>query len=78
MYWGNGLGDLAFLYILIGLTLAQLITVISLHVLKKSINTFFIIGTLFLFAAILLTWEFTIWRGIEYPWNGKIFYKPPY
>ncbi len=75
--YGHGLGDLVY-FILSGiLALTQLtVTLVIYHKQKRQLNwtAFYLCGTLFLLAAIFLTWKFTLGRGGEYSWNGNIFF----
>ncbi|MEZ4805206.1 MAG: hypothetical protein R2852_06920 [Bacteroidia bacterium] len=74
--FGQGLGDLFYLLLIVLSILTQLI---ATFLVKSKLNTsqrtlwYFVIGTLFLIVAIKFTWDFTYGRGIEYRWNGSVF-----
>jgi hypothetical protein len=73
--FGHGLGDLFYVYLQI---VWIIILSIILTVIRKRGKEVGIILTAFimviLFSSIIyITYEFTINRGVEYPWNGRIF-----
>lgn len=75
IYFGNGLGDLFYLYLTGLLATAQLVFLLISQRQKFRLTTLFLFGTVFLLMAIYITWQFTTGRGNEFPWNGNIFYS---
>ncbi len=75
--FGFGLGDIYYLGWLIFICLLSLLLNIKFRVEKHDNTGHFVkllFGIIFLAIAIYFTEKFTINRGIEYPWNGNIFY----
>lgn len=71
--FGQGLGDLFYLVLL---TIMQIFFGYLFYLnFKGRINFPLVISLLLIIILILFTLKMTIWRGIEYPWNGNIFYE---
>jgi uncharacterized membrane protein YfcA len=71
--FGQGIGDFFYLVILIILLIVFAYYFFLDIKKKKSLPTL-----IFLFQVIvitLFTLKMTIWRGIEYPWNGSVFFE---
>ncbi len=79
--YGNGLGDFAYL-IANGILACTQLAVIIVLIRKQQGNdkptVFYFCGTIFILAAVFLSWKFTLGRGPEYSWNGNIFYANPF
>ena len=72
--FGHGIGDLLYLFLLVIFLIVFLFFFFSN--LKRKIKMPILISFLtFLIIMLLFTLKMTIWRGVEYPWNGQIFYK---
>lgn len=71
--FGHGLGDL--FYVMFLVIVAFLYIIIIYKNLKKKINPLLIYSIAPIIIIILFTLKMTIYRGIEYPWNGKIFFN---
>lgn len=74
--YGNGLGDVYFVILTSGFTIIHLlILVIFIHArrgpVEKGISL--LIGILFLLLAVAFTYQFTVGRGVESPWDGNVF-----
>jgi len=71
--FGQGLGDLFYLVLLI---IMQIFFGYLFYLnIKGKINFPLVISLLLIIILILFTLKMTIWRGIEYPWNGNVFYE---
>ena len=68
--FGVGLGDLFYLVLIIISDIFIIGYYFIRHKKPKWEKYIIIIFTLFLFFMLL---NLTIWRGLEYPWNGKFF-----
>ena len=71
--FGQGIGDFFYLVLLIILQIAFAYYFFINNKKENNLPTF-----IFLFQVIviiLFTLKMTIWRGIEYPWNGSIFFE---
>ena len=78
IYFGNGLGDLFYLFGMSFISLIMLIinTIFTLQSDKtKYQNQSLILGVISTLALLYFIYSFTLGRGIEYPWNGNILYK---
>lgn len=74
--FGVGLGDLFYFYLSMGFSVLFLITFIfSLREWKNKpvINFYSISAILAILILLLFTYDFTIGRGSELPWNGTVF-----
>jgi hypothetical protein len=71
--FGQGLGDLFYLVLLVILQI--FFGYIFYLNIKERMNFPLIISLLLIILLTLFTLKMTIWRGIEYPWNGNIFYE---
>jgi len=73
--FGNGLGDLVYVYVAGGMSIINFILLLTL---RKSLskNKLLLIVFIGLNCAVLLylTYSFTLGRGIEQPWDGTIFF----
>lgn len=69
--FGCGLGDLLWHGIMYLLLTIHLILTLRY---RNHDNSLKIIAIAFFILIILICLKATIWRGVEYPWNGKIFY----
>ncbi len=75
--YGYGLGDLFYVFPSSALTLVHLIVILALIYRKREKaekGLALLVGIIFLLIAVWFTYEFTIGRGVEYKWNGKVFY----
>jgi hypothetical protein len=71
--FGHGLGDLFYL-ILLTILLIFFGYLFYLNIKwRKKIQV--VISLLLIIIVILFTLKMTIWRGIEYPWNGNILFQ---
>jgi hypothetical protein len=74
--FGDGLGDLGTLlvYFIILIILSVFISIVGKikNIKRQKIMRYFILGLCFISAS-TMTLYFTIWRGPELPWNGKVF-----
>lgn len=75
--FGNGLGDLMYVYLIIGLVIIFIIVKYFINRIadykrKIRFNVFTILTLIFI--TIQITYAFTYGRGVLYPWNGEIFY----
>ena len=70
--FGWGLGDILWYGLMYLLLFTHL--VLSIKGKKKTKSYFQILTTIFLVTTIFICLQATIWRDVEYPWNGKIFY----
>ncbi len=75
IYFGHGLGDLLYLYLTGFLATTQLIILLISTRQNFRTITLLLWGTFFLLTAIYITWQFTLGRGSEFPWNGNIFFS---
>src|SRR5690554_321061 len=73
--FGHGLGDLFFLYIQIAWLIVLIISLTVIIKKKSELNniTSGLFSVILLFSIFLSIKGFTVDRGIEYPWNGRIF-----
>ena len=72
--WGWGLGDIfayGFLYLITAVHL-----VITLIKNTNDATTYRTLSIVFCLLTVFFCLKATIWRGIEYKWNGKLFYEP--
>lgn len=69
--FGWGLGDLLWYGIMYLLLIMHLILTLRY---RNQDNNLKKIAIVFFILIILICLKATIWRGVEYPWNGKIFY----
>jgi hypothetical protein len=69
--FGWGLGDLLWYGIMYLLLIIHLILTLRY---RNQDNHLKIIAIVFFILIIFICLKATIWRGVEYPWNGKIFY----
>ena len=70
--FGKGLGDI-FLWVLI--VIAIIIHLTLTIVFKNKINVLRVLTIVFFIFTTYICLKSTIWRDIEYGWNGKIFYN---
>jgi hypothetical protein len=71
--FGQGVGDLFYLILL---TILQISFGYLFYLnIKGRINFPLVISLLLIIIVILFTLKMTIWRGIEYPWNGDILFQ---
>ena len=74
--FGHGSGDLFYLLLIILVLVIQL-TLTGVAYSRQNQRgwkfSFLIVGSIFLLVAIYLTFKFTIGRGPEFLWNGKVF-----
>jgi hypothetical protein len=70
--FGQGIGD--FFYLILISVLFIVFGFVSFLNYKGKIKFPNLLSILAIIILILFTLKMTIWRGIEYPWNGKIFY----
>lgn len=71
--FGQGAGDLFYLILLV---LLQIISgYIFFRNLKGSIGFPLLISFLLIVSMVLFSLKMTIWRGLEYPWNGSVFFE---
>jgi len=73
--FGHGLGDLGMILILALLNL----TLVAVYIIAKRNSNLIKILTVFngltaVLAIVYFTLSLTIWRGVELPWNGNLFY----
>ena len=71
--FGYGLGDLLYLLILWGITIVY---VILFLVTRNKSDAKLIINVIFTIPVVWIILMATVWRGVEYSWNGEIFYTP--
>jgi hypothetical protein len=75
--FGDGLGDLGMLlvYFIILIILSVFISIAGKikNIKRQKIIRYFILGFCFI-SALTMTLYFTIWRGPEHPWDGKVFF----
>ena len=71
--FGAGLGDIMYYGLIYLLLLAQIVSTIVL--LKKKQTSFMTLTLIFFATTVLVVLKATIWRGVEYPWNGHFFYR---
>lgn len=70
--FGWGLGDMLWYGLMYLLFVIHFIfTIISR---KRTVRRFQVMTLIFLITTIFICLQATIWRGVEYPWNGKLFY----
>jgi len=69
--FGCGLGDLIWYGIMYIFLLTHLILTLRYRNQNDKLK---IIATLFFTLLVFICLKATIWRGVEYPWNGKIFF----
>jgi hypothetical protein len=72
--FGHGLGDLLYFAFLCLLTITHLVWIIKIW--KTDPKRFITPLITFSITTILFCFKATIWRGHEYPWNGRFFYLP--
>ena len=70
--FGWGLGDMLWYGLMYLLLIVHFILTITSG--NKTLKRFQLMTIIFLTATIMICLKATIWRGIEYPWNGKLFY----
>ena len=73
--FGYGVGDIVFVLILFLSTVSYLFCV-RYTIKKNQIVQLRNLSILFLIILLSIIFKATVGRGIEYPWNGKIFYRP--
>ena len=71
--FGVGLGDLFWYIGIYGFFILHLILTISSK--RKETHRFVFLSIFFFFTTTLICLKATIWRGVEYRWNGKVFYE---
>ena len=71
--FGQGLGDFYYLILLLLLLIVFVYIFLKNSKKKRSLPLFVSIIQFLIIALFIL--KITIWRGIEYPWNGFIFYE---
>lgn len=74
--YGHGLGDLIFFFMSMAFAIIHLlILVIFIHARREPLETGYglIIGIVILLIAVAFTYKFTIGRGSENRWKGKVF-----
>lgn len=71
--FGQGIGDFFYLVILI---VSQIVFgYLFFKSLRNKIDLSIVIPVLQIIIVLLFTLKMTIWRGIEYPWNGNVFFE---
>lgn len=78
IYFGYGLGDLVYLYIIsftASIYLALILFLNQKQYVKKRNLINMILFVLFLSVAFYFTYEFTFGRGSEYIWDGNMFHN---
>ncbi|GJM64735.1 hypothetical protein [Persicobacter diffluens] len=68
---GLGLGDIIFIPIILIIFFSYLITLI---INRKKAKNIIIINIIFTLPIMWLILSVTIWRGVQYPWNGELFF----
>jgi hypothetical protein len=71
--FGWGLGDLIWYGLMYILLLVHLVLTIKGK--AKPIQYFRVLTIIFLISTTYICLKATIWRGVEYRWNGNIFYN---
>jgi ABC-type transport system involved in cytochrome c biogenesis permease component len=71
--FGWGLGDILWYVLIYFLLTLNIIRTIKSK--NKSSRQFRVMTLIFFILTVLICLKATIWRGIEYPWNGQIFYN---
>ena len=70
--FGWGLGDLLWYGIMYILFITQLI--LTIRKLKQNSQGYLPLVLIFTITTIFICLRATIWRGVEYRWNGELFY----
>ncbi|MDH7462159.1 hypothetical protein QEG73_12750 [Chitinophagaceae bacterium 26-R-25] len=71
--FGWGLGDMLWYGLIYLLLIIHFILTITSK--NKKAKRFQLMTIIFLSITILICLKATIWRGVEYPWNGNLFYE---
>ena len=71
--FGWGLGDLLWYGIMYVLFIIQLI--LTIRKLKQNSQGYLPLVLIFTITTIYICLRATIWRGVEYRWNGELFYN---
>ena len=71
--FGHGLGD--FFYLILLLILLIVFAYLFFLNMKKKISLPIIISFIQVVIIVLFMLKMTVWRGIEYPWNGSVFFE---
>lgn len=71
--FGQGMGDLFYLILLIILQI--IFGYIFFLNIKKKVTFPIIMAILLIVCVLLFTLKMTVYRGIEYPWNGSLFFE---
>jgi len=71
--FGWGLGDLLWYGLMYSLFAIHLGLTISSR--KKGFERHLKLTIIFLLTTVYICLQATVWRDIEYPWNGELFYK---
>lgn len=71
--FGQGIGDLFYLLLLVIFEISYLVIIYKNF--KTKISPLLIYSIVAITIIILFTLKMTFYRGIEYPWNGKIFFE---
>lgn len=71
--FGQGLGDM--FYVILLMSLMIFYAVVLYKNIQGRINQQIILSVVSILFIILFTLKMTIYRGIEYPWNGNIFFQ---
>jgi hypothetical protein len=76
--FGDGLGDLGTLLVYFIILIILSVSISSVgkikNIKRQKFISYFILGLCFI-SALTITFYFTIWRGSEHPWDGKVFFK---
>ena len=75
--YGHGLGDFFYVFQSSALALVHSIVMIAfIHRKQKAAEKglALLVGIIFLLIAVGFTYKFTLGRGVEYKWNGNVFY----
>lgn len=72
LVFGKGLGDI-FLWLIIIIAIIMHLTLTLVY--KNKTNIIIVLSIIFSIFTLYISLKATIWRDIEYTWNGKIFYN---
>ncbi len=71
--FGQGIGDM--FYVILLVILQIIFGYIFFLNIKKKVTLPLIVTILLIVCVLLFTLKMTIYRGIEYPWNGSVFFE---
>lgn len=75
IHFGNGLGDLAYIFLTAGISIVNFVMIVAFRQIlsrNKAMNIVLLVVNILVL--LYTVYSFTIGRGIERPWDGTVFF----